>query len=292
MLSFTERTMCMNESSNKTSCDEAFCSNLPDIRALLYLDCSAGISGDMIVAALLDVGASEQKLRRVLDSLSMPECAVEITRVEKAGVSACDFKVVLGNAKACHEKKHSHSHSVHQHHTLPEIKAIINASCATPRAKQIATSAYQVLAHAEAKAHQVAVSKVCFHEVGALDSVADVLAAAVCLDDLNPEEVIVPHVCEGQGTIRCAHGVLPVPVPAVAHIVADNNIQLTILNVQGELVTPTGAAFVAATRTSTQLPSTYTVVRTGYGAGKRVYSETTGLLRALLITTNQREGNT
>ena len=284
--------MCMNESHNKTSYDKAFCSNLPDTRPSLYLDCSAGISGDMIVAALLDVGASEQKLRRVLDSVNIAGCSVEITYIEKAGVSACDFKVALGNAKACHEEKHSHSHSVHQHHTLPEIEAIINASCATPRAKQIAARIYRVLAHAEAKAHQVAVSKVCFHEVGALDSVADVLAAAVCLDDLNPEEVIVPYVCEGQGTIRCAHGVLPVPVPAVAHIVADNNIKLTILNVQGELVTPTGAAFVAATRTSTQLPSTYTVVRTGYGAGKRVYSETTGLLRALLITTNQREGNT
>ena len=266
----------MNESHNKTSYDEAFCSNSLGISPLLYLDCSAGISGDMIVAALLDVGASEQKLRRVLDSLNVPACAVEITRVEKAGVSACDFKVVLGNAKACHE-----------HHTLPEIKAIINASCATPRAKQIATSIYQVLAQAEAKAHKVAVNEVHFHEVGALDSVADVLAAAVCLDDLSPEKVIVPYVCEGQGTIRCAHGVLPVPVPAVAHIVADNNISLTVLNVQGELVTPTGAAFVAATRTSTQLPSTYTVVRTGYGAGKRVYSETTGLLRALLITAKQ-----
>ena len=266
----------MNELNNKTSYDEAFYSNSLGISPLLYLDCSAGISGDMIVAALLDVGASEQKLRRVLDSLSMPECAVEITRVEKAGVSACDFKVVLGNIKARHA-----------HHTLSEIKAIINASCATPRAKQIATRAYQVLAQAEAKAHKVAVNEVHFHEVGALDSVADVLAAAVCLDDLNPEEVIVPHVCEGQGTIRCAHGVLPVPVPAVAHIVADNNISLTVLNVQGELVTPTGAAFVAATRTSTQLPNTYTVVRTGYGAGKRVYPETTGLLRALLLTTTR-----
>ena len=123
-----------------------------------------------------------------------------------------------------------------------------------------------------------------FHEVGAVDSIVDILAAAVCLDDLAPSGVIVSRLCEGQGMVRCQHGVIPVPVPAVVNIAAAYDIPLSVIDAQGELVTPTGAAFVAAARTASRLPETFAVTRVGLGAGKRVYPETLGLLRAFLIS--------
>ena len=172
----------------------------------------------------------------------------------------------------------------HKHHTLAEITAIIDASSATQHAKDLAKRIFSVLASAEAKAHGVPAEEVHFHEVGAVDSVVDILAAAVCLDDLAPSGVIVPRLCEGQGMVRCQHGIVPVPVPAVVNIAAAYDIPLSVIDVQGELVTPTGAAFVAAARTATQLPEAFTVTRVGLGAGKRVYPETSSLLRAFLIS--------
>lgn len=290
---------------------------------LLYLECSAGISGDMVVAALLDAGASEQKLRDVLESLDLGGFTVEITRVKKSGLDACNFNVVLDAAhdghdhdmaylygrgecgdahgRACDvnddasgrqrdERKEAASHhhhagaEHHEHRTLAEITAIIDASSATQHAKDLAKRIFSVLASAEAKAHGVPAKEVHFHEVGAVDSIVDILAAAVCLDDLAPSGVIVPRLCEGQGMVRCQHGVIPVPVPAVVNIAAAHDIPLSVIDVQGELVTPTGAAFVAVSRTASQLPETFTVTRVGLGAGKRVYPETSGVLRAFLIS--------
>ena len=308
---------------------------------LLYLECSAGISGDMVVAALLDAGASEQKLRGVLESLDLGGFSVEITRVKKSGLDACDFNVVLDAAHDGHDhdmaylygrggcgsaddgscgtcdgvSRHSHGahsdassyfsdecggcgdkHAVasglshhatdghHEHRTLAEIIAIIDASAATPHAKDLAKRIFSVLASAEAKAHGVSVKEVRFHEVGAVDSIVDILAAAVCLDDLAPSGVIASRLCEGQGMVRCQHGVIPIPVPAVVNIAVAYDIPLSVIDVQGELVTPTGAAFVAAARTASRLPETFTVARVGLGAGERVYPETSGLLRAFLIS--------
>jgi uncharacterized protein (TIGR00299 family) protein len=125
-----------------------------------------------------------------------------------------------------------------------------------------------------------------FHEVGAVDSIVDIVAVAVCLDDLDITDVIVPYLCEGQGTVRCQHGILPVPVPAVANIAAAHGLKLQISNIQGELVTPTGAAIVAAIRTKDRLPEQFTIEKIGMGAGKREY-ERPSLLRAMLIEPDQ-----
>ena len=311
-----------------------------EMEQLLYLECSAGISGDMVVAELLDAGASEQKLRGVLESLDLGGFSVEITRVKKSGLDACDFNVVLDAAHDGHDHDmaylygrgecggthnpacnvhddasghccdahsdssdapsycrserevaadhHHHAagghHDHHEHRTLAEITAIIDASAATPHAKDLAKRIFSVLASAEAKAHGVPAKEVHFHEVGAVDSIVDILAAAVCLDDLAPSGVIVSRLCEGQGMVRCQHGVIPVPVPAVVNIAAAYDIPLSVIDAQGELVTPTGAAFVAAARTASRLPETFAVTRVGLGAGKRVYPETSGLLRAFLIS--------
>lgn len=292
----------------------------------LYLECSAGISGDMVVAALLDAGASEEKLLHVIESLNVPGFQVCISRVKKAGLDACDFDVALdkahdghdhdmaylygheypadehwrtheneqehihrhecfarehARASQCHEHEDKHMH--HKHRGMAEVCDIIDASCATDGAKALAKRVFGVLAEAEAKAHATSIDEVHFHEVGAIDSIVDVLSAAVCLDDLAIENVIVPKLCEGQGMVRCQHGVIPVPVPAVVNIAAAHDIALSILDVQGELVTPTGAAIVAAVRTGAKLPTAFTVKRVGLGAGKRVYPELSGILRAFII---------
>ena len=134
----------------------------------------------------------------------------------------------------------------------------------------------------EAKAHGVPIEEVHFHEVGAVDSIVDIVAVAVCLDNLDITEVIVPFLCEGRGTVRCQHGILPVPVPAVANILEAHRIPIRFTEVEGELVTPTGAAIVAAVKTGAELPKQFVINRIGIGAGKRNY-ERPSLLRAMLI---------
>ena len=153
----------------------------------------------------------------------------------------------------------------------------------TERAHEIALKTFTLVAHAEAKAHDQAVEEVHFHEVGAIDSIVDIVAAAVCFDDLGIDEVIIPHLNEGQGTVRCAHGILPVPVPAVINICEASQLPLHIMQgVQGEFVTPTGAAIAAALRTTSDLPDAFIIEKTGLGAGKRNY-ERASILRAFLI---------
>ena len=144
----------------------------------------------------------------------------------------------------------NHGHHHHEHRGLNEIMEIIDHADMTDRARSYAKKIFTILAHAEAKAHNVPEDQVHFHEVGAVDSIVDILSVAICMDDLDVEEVIVPRLCEGSGTIRCQHGILPVPVPAVSNIVSAHHLKLHITPVQGELVTPTGAAIVAAFLTS------------------------------------------
>lgn len=275
----------------------------------LYLECRSGISGDMFVASLIDLGASSEVLKRGLESLPMDGFEIAITRVKKSGLDVCDFDVILDEAHenhdhdmeylhgevhgAGHGSDHGHAHDhghvhgeehahPHMHRGLPEIYAMIDKADITPRAKEISRRIFEVLAKAESKAHGVPMDEVHFHEVGAVDSIADVVAAGICLDDLEITEVIVPDLWEGTGTVRCQHGILPIPVPAVANIVMDNQIKLHVTNVEGELVTPTGAAIVAAVRTSDTLPEHFSIERIGLGAGKREY-KTAGFVRAMII---------
>lgn len=159
---------------------------------------------------------------------------------------------------------------------------IIEQGELSSRAKETAIKIFHVLAEAEAKAHGVPMEEVHFHEVGAVDSIVDIVAVAVCLDNLDITEVIVPFLCEGRGTVRCQHGILPVPVPAVANIVEAHRIPIRFTEVEGELVTPTGAAIVAAVKTGAELPKQFVINRIGIGAGKRNY-ERPSLLRAMLI---------
>ncbi len=160
--------------------------------------------------------------------------------------------------------------------------AIIKPLDMTENARRLAMKTFIILAEAEARAHGKTRDEVHFHEVGALDSIVDVVSAAVCFDDLGITEVIIPKLCEGKGTIRCAHGILPIPVPAVMNVAAGYHLPIQITDLQGELITPTGAAFAAAVMTSDRLPETFYTEAIGYGAGKRKY-EWPSILRAMLI---------
>ena len=302
----------------------------------LYLECYSGISGDMMVASLLDLGASEEVLNKALDSLPVDGFKIEISRVSKNGLDACDFNVILDEKHENHdhdmnylygEVDHSHNHEVHdehhhgyhhdhthehnhnhehedhdhthehnhnhehddhdhnhhhEHRGLADVISIIEKADITNNAKKIAINIFNILGKAEAAAHGVSIDEVHFHEVGAVDSIVDIIAVAVCLDNLQIKEVIVPVLYEGSGFIRCQHGMIPVPVPAVSHIVTNNNLKLHLTNTKGELVTPTGAAIVAAIKTNDKLPQEFSIKKIGLGAGKRTY-ENPSILRAMII---------
>lgn len=275
----------------------------------LYLECSAGISGDMMAAALLDLGADQEVLKKALKSLHVSGYQIEISRVSKNGLDACDFNVILDKEHENHDHDmeylhgledghgHSHSHSHeqshrhthdHVHRNLKDILAVINDSEISDSAKKTAVHIFEILAAAEAKAHGVSVEEVHFHEVGAVDSIVDIVAVAVCLDDLGIDKVIVPILNEGFGYIRCQHGMIPVPVPATAAIVQAYGLSLHLTGIEGELVTPTGAAIVAAIQTSDKLPEKFTIQKIGIGAGKRQY-ERPSLLRAMLISSREAQ---
>lgn len=300
----------------------------------LYLECNAGISGDMLVAALLDLGADKEALDKALQSIPAKGFEYKISRVSKAGVDCCDFDVILdeehanhdhdmaflhGNGDAvvyshehehhhdhehehehehhhdhehCHEHEHSHvlheHHHHHEHRGLQEVIAIIDATDMSAAAKELALKIFDIIADAEAKAHAVEKNAVHFHEVGAIDSIVDIVAIAVCADSLGVENVIVPELCEGRGTVRCQHGVLPVPVPATANIMQRFGFNVRLLPVQGEFVTPTGAAAAAALMTTDELPQSFKILCIGLGAGKRQY-ERPSILRALLIEDNAQK---
>ena len=151
---------------------------------------------------------------------------------------------------------------------MKEILEILSRADMTERARATAVRIFTILADAEAAAHGVDRSRVHFHEVGAVDSIVDIVTAAVCLDDLDVTEVIVPYLCEGNGMVRCQHGLIPIPVPAVVNIAQAHGLTLKPTDIQGELVTPTGAAIAAAIRTSDRLPERFTIERVGLGAGK------------------------
>lgn len=281
---------------------------------VFYFDCSSGISGDMTVAALLDLGADRKALEKMAASLQkqgIDGFQIKISRVKKSGIDACDFSVLLDeihenhdhdmawlygnhpaehngasihvNHHAAHNGETAHLHHVHHtHRSLSDILHIIDHADMTQNARKLATRMFTILAEAEAKAHGVKLDEVHFHEVGAVDSIVDILSVAVCADDLGMDSAVIPWLHEGEGMIRCQHGMIPVPVPAVTAIVQSFGLKLRPAGIEGELVTPTGAAIAACFITSDRLPQAYRIIRCGIGAGKREYG-LPGILRIMLL---------
>lgn len=257
----------------------------------LYLECYAGISGDMFVAAMIDLGVDKDAILKGIYSLPLDEYKIEISRVKKMAIDACDFNVILNIDNhdhdmeflhGEHEHHHEHSQHHHEHRNFAEIVKIINDSAISDNAKQIAIHIFEIIARAEAKAHGIAINEVHFHEVGAIDSIVDIVAAAICIDELSITKVICPNLCEGKGFVRCQHGKMPIPVPAVVNIAIENHLKLHYIDLEGELITPTGAAIVAAIKTSDKMPESFIINKIGVGAGKRTYN-IPNILRAMII---------
>ena len=281
----------------------------------LYLECYSGISGDMTVAALLDLGADQQVLLEGLESLNLPGYQLKIGRVKKNGIDACDFDVILDEPEHDHEHHHDHGHDHEHHHdhghdhehhhdhdhehhhdhdhehhhhhdhvhrNIGDIFAIIDQSKISDRAKQTAKDIFRIIAAAESKAHGIAEDQVHFHEVGAVDSIVDIVSAAICLDNLDITEAVVSDLYEGCGYVHCQHGLMPVPVPAVVNIAADNALRLRLTQTRGEMITPTGAAIAAYLSKGGKLPESFVIEKIGLGAGKKDFA-TANILRAFLI---------
>lgn len=278
------------------------------MKTILYLEGASGISGDMTVAALLDLGGSREKLDAVLAGLHLEGFHYGVSRKSSCGIAGCDFDVVLhdhhdhdhehdhehGRDHHEHDHGHPHEHShdhghehhehvhSHKHRNLADVYAVIDRGRMSDRARELAKRIFRIVAEAESEAHGCPVEEVHFHEVGAIDSIVDIVAAAVLADDLGIGECVVTGLTEGSGFVRCQHGELPVPVPAVLNIARKYGIALRPSACRGELVTPTGIAIAAALRTRTTLPELYTVEKVGIGLGKRDIGRA-NLLRAMLL---------
>ena len=293
---------------------------------ILYLECNSGISGDMTVGALLDLGADRQVLENALESLGVDGYHLHFGRKVVCGLDAFDFDVHLeadgyGHSHAhthrredayervdsyehsevhehCHGHKHErshehedgHSHS-HTHRNLHDIYHIIDHLDSNERVKEMARTMFRIVSEAESKAHGLPVEQVHFHEVGAIDSIVDIISVAVCMDNLGVEDVVVSALSEGHGHVRCQHGVLPVPVPATANIASSYGLKLHFTDNDGEMVTPTGAAIAAALRTKDRLPASCRLLKIGMGAGNKVFKQA-NVLRAMLLENSQDEDHT
>lgn len=269
---------------------------------MLYLECNSGISGDMTVGALLDLGADRHVLEHALESLGVNGYHLHFGRKSVCGLDAYDFDVHLEEDENGHEHSHdtgmvcgdgpeddpedgpghSHSHHTHTHRNLFDIYQIIDRLESGEQVKALARRMFRIVAEAEAKAHGLPVEQVHFHEVGAVDSIVDIISVAVCVDNLGIDDVVVSALAEGHGYVKCQHGILPVPVPATANITLAHGLDLRFTDNEGEMVTPTGAAIAAALRTRASLPDACRIVKIGMGAGSRVFRQA-NVLRAMLM---------
>ena len=245
---------------------------------LLWLEGACGIAGDMTVAALLDLGAPRAALDVALASLGVEGLAYEVRRDVSHGLAGTRFTV-----RKAHDHAHGHSHAHgHPHRHLADIEALIARGALTERARALASRAFRLVAEAEAKAHGCTVGEVHFHEVGAVDSIADIVGACALYDALGAPECVVDGLTEGHGTVMCAHGELPVPVPATLNIAAATAIPLRRADVPTELITPTGIALAATFRARDALPERFRVAKVGVGLGTREIGRPNAL-RALLL---------
>ena len=262
---------------------------------MIYFECFSGISGDMTVAALLDLGQNMgidmSILEKTLKTVPLTGYDIKIGRVKKCGIDACDFNVILHDHdhahhhehEHSHEHKHEHNHShEHEHRNINDIIDIINASGLTDRAKELAKEIFAHITKAEAKAHGISEDKVHFHEVGAVDSIVDILATAICIDALNISKCCISLLYEGQGYVKCQHGKMPVPVPAVLNMAQDQSIILKITETKGEMITPTGIGILCALKTERKLPENYGIKAIGIGAGKKDFAHA-NILRIMLL---------
>lgn len=249
---------------------------------ILYYDCFAGLSGDMNLAAMIDLGVEPAHLSKELDKLGLgQEFELVITEEMRNGIRGTRVDVRLA-ADDDHHHGHGHGH----HRTFADIREIIMSSCLNDAVKKTSLRIFRRVAEAEAKVHGKTVDEVHFHEVGATDSIVDIVGAAICYHRLDVDAVWSAPVELGGGFVRCAHGEMPVPAPATVEIL--QGVPTSRGNTDHEATTPTGAAIIAALTDEYIATPTMTVTQTGYGIGHR---ETTrpNLLRVHLATTGEQD---
>ncbi len=234
---------------------------------ILYYDCFAGISGDMNLGALIDLGVDATYLTSELEKLNIEGFHLEIKKDQRRGISGTKADVVIENQE---NEKHRH---------LRHVEEIVNGSSLPERVKINALKIFDLIAVAEAKIHNIPKERVHFHEVGALDSIADIVGAAICLDYLNVDKVMSSSIQLGGGMVKCAHGIMPVPAPATAEIVMNVPVKTGLVN--HEATTPTGAAILVATVDEFTDKTDFQIVKTGYGIGNRD-SDVPNVLRVFL----------
>ena len=238
----------------------------------IYLDCAAGISGNMFLGACLQLGVPEKYLRGELDKLNL-DFELEISNVSKNGIGAAYVDVELAkdfdseldrpNIRRLHRHEHIKNHS---HRTFGDIKKIIEASELSAAVKSRALAIFNVIACAEGKVHQRPADEATFHEVGAIDSIVDIIGCAICLDYLDAEKIFVSRINTGSGFVKCAHGLMQVPAPATAELL--QGFKTYHFGAEKELTTPTGAAIAKAlAEYSADLPEDFSSEKIGYGAG-------------------------
>ena len=232
----------------------------------LYFDCFAGASGDMILGALIAAGVDPAALREQLERLNVEGFSVEFETVTRSGLSATYARVETRD-----ERKHRH---------LSDIKRIIDGSGVSENAKKLSIEIFSRLAEAEARVHDEPVEHVHFHEVGALDAIVDIVGAAICFDLLQIDRFVCSPLHVGSGTIRMAHGRFPVPPPAVAELL--KGVPFYSTDIEGELLTPTGAAIITTVCKEFGPIPRMTADATGYGAGTREYKDFPNVLRVMI----------
>jgi uncharacterized protein (TIGR00299 family) protein len=243
---------------------------------IAYFDCFMGISGDMTLGALIDAGADPLLLKKKLAGLGLSGYRIAVEKKITGHIQATDVNVILENHDH-HRKKSRNDIDGHNHRHLPEITSIINGAELSARVKQTAIDIFRRLAEAEAKVHGSTPEEVHFHEVGAIDAIVDIVGSTLCLELLDWPKVISSPMPTFYGYAKGAHGVFPLPAPATAEIL--QGVPWRNLGIEGELVTPTGAAIIKELATAFGPQPPMTIEKIGYGSGKRDF----GIMNALRV---------
>ena len=247
---------------------------------VLYFDCPTGIAGDMTIGALLEILGDDKYFLDELKKLNVDGYKIDISRQDSHGIMGTHLNVVVdgedeyGHYHDLDEHKHDHEHNHpknhrHEHRNLLEVNKIIDDSTLDQDTKKLAKDIFFKVAEAESKVHGKALSEIHFHEVGAVDSIVDIVGTAILINKIKPDKIYSSVLNEGRGVITCAHGQMSVPVPATLEILANNNVKFRQIDVDTELVTPTGAAIITTLAQSFGNMPEMTLKKVGFGVGSK-----------------------
>lgn len=250
---------------------------------ILYLDCLSGISGDMTIGGLLDLGLDREAFLQELNKVKVEGYKLEMKKNQKNGITGVDFDVVIEkpkDRKIDGNEHHGHGHHhEHHHRNLKDIEKLIEESALEESVKTMSKEIFTEVAKAEAKIHDKPMDAVHFHEVGAIDSIVDIIGVAILIHQLNPDKIISSPLHMGTGFVTCAHGKIPVPAPATLEIL--KGIPVYSTGVRSELVTPTGAAIVKVLAEEFMDTPLMEIEKIGYGLGTKDL-EITNVLRMMV----------